>query len=275
MKHEHNKRQGGARNTALKAATGEYVIFLDADDYWNARNALSVLAGILSSHEGLDVLRSVSWDNAAHDARPTFEDVNSDGAECSGQEFTGIEYLSGENFFFDVWTSCYRREFLIGNDLYFRENVTYEDGDWSTKVFWKARRVLLVSFPFYIHRLNPESTAMKPRPKAFVDNIVALSAIDDLVRSVEMSPQCRRACYARIKRSIMSYVMISRNFPVGTSLQCLKNLRRSLLTDTGRYDLTASEQIKMWLFAHCPWLLVGIVRYLTLTKRLVLKCVRR
>ena len=251
------------------------MIFLDADDYWNARNALSVLAGILSSHEGLDVLRSVSWDNAAHDARPTFEDVNSDGAECSGQEFTGIEYLSGENFFFDVWTSCYRREFLIGNDLYFRENVTYEDGDWSTKVFWKARRVLLVSFPFYIHRLNPESTAMKPRPKAFVDNIVALSAIDDLVRSVEMPPQCRRACYARIKRSIMSYVMISRNFPVGTSLQCLKNLRRSLLTDTGRYDLTASEQIKMWLFAHCPWLLVGIVRYLTLTKRLVLKCVRR
>ena len=275
LKHERNKHIGGARNTALKVATGDYVIFLDADDYWNARNALSVLAGILSSHESLDVLRSVSWNNAAYDARPTLENVDATGVDAAGQTIAGIEYLSGGKFFTDVWTSCYRREFLIDNDLYFRENVAYEDGDWATKVFWMAQRVLLISFPFYIHRLNPESTAMKPRPKAFVDNILGILAIDDFVKSVEMPPQCRRACYAWIKRSIMSYVMISRNFPVGTSLQCLKNLRRSLLTDTGRYDLTASEQIKMWLFAHCPWLLVGIVRYLTLTKRLVLKCVRR
>ena len=49
----------------------------------------------------------------------------------------------------------------------------------------------------------------------------------------------------------------------------------SLIVETWRYDLTATERAKMWLMAHCPWLLVGMVRYLTLTKRLVLKCVRR
>lgn len=251
------------------------MIFLDADDYWNARNALSVLAGILSSHEGLDVLRSVSWSNAAHDARPELETVDIVGVDASYQEYTGMEYLSSGKFFADVWTSCYRREFLTDNNLYFRENVAYEDGDWNIKVFWKAKCVLLVSFPFYIHRLNPESTAMKPRPKAFADNILGILAIDDFVKSVEMPPQCRRACYAWIKRSIMSYVMISRNFPVGTSLQCLKSLRRNLLTETWRYDMSAAERVKMWLFAHCPWLLVGMVRCLTLTKRFVLKCVRR
>lgn len=89
MRHERNKHIGGARNTALKVATGDYVIFLDADDYWNARNALSVLAGILSSHEGLDVLRSVSWNNAAHDARPTLENVDATCVDVAGHVMRG------------------------------------------------------------------------------------------------------------------------------------------------------------------------------------------
>ena len=38
--HKENKRQGGARNTAMRAARGKYFAFMDSDDCWQYTNTL-------------------------------------------------------------------------------------------------------------------------------------------------------------------------------------------------------------------------------------------
>jgi len=55
IRHTENRRQGGARNTAVKSAHGDYVIFLDEDDYF-APGALHEVAEYLTMHSTLDVL---------------------------------------------------------------------------------------------------------------------------------------------------------------------------------------------------------------------------
>ena len=169
-------------------------MFLDADDYWDATNVLSTLDKILCECRNLDVLRSVSWSNAPHDAVPKYGKTILDFT--NRHVCTGKEYLCSRQFFYDIWTSCYRRQFLIENSLYFRERVAFEDSDWPVKVFWSAKSVMLISFSFYVHRLNPESTAMKPNAKVFCDNIIALSAIDDFIKQ-------RRRCLWSAKGRVM------------------------------------------------------------------------
>jgi cellulose synthase/poly-beta-1,6-N-acetylglucosamine synthase-like glycosyltransferase len=58
--HDANKRQGGARNTGLRVAKGEYIIWVDSDDCFIYKDTLSTLYNVLASNK-IDVLRSKSY----------------------------------------------------------------------------------------------------------------------------------------------------------------------------------------------------------------------
>ena len=55
LRHEVNKRQGAARNTALRHAEGEWILYLDADDYF-VGNSLGLLKEKLTNFPNCDCL---------------------------------------------------------------------------------------------------------------------------------------------------------------------------------------------------------------------------
>lgn len=162
--HQENGGLSDARNAGLKAATGEYVLFVDSDDYiiYDAVEKLVHKA----TRENLDVLRADCIIEC--DERTTFR--NDERKVLEGEVLTGLELFKKayiNNLYNAVaWKGLYRRQFLINNNLWFKKGIYHEDEQWTPRVILKAKRVNYMHFPFYRYMMNDSSiTHMSDKTK--------------------------------------------------------------------------------------------------------------
>lgn len=155
--HRENGGLSVARNTGLEKCTGEYVYFIDSDDYI-ASTAVEEL---------LKVALSESADIVFYDAY-SFEDGNEQKKIKQNykrkhiyESATGIEMLSalqinGE-FHSSVPLMLLKKEFLLKNSLDFVPGILHEDTIFTYKAFVYAQRVAYCNGDFYKRRYRPES----------------------------------------------------------------------------------------------------------------------
>lgn len=147
---QENKGLGGARNTGIDAACGDYLIFLDSDDYIR-EDMLKVL------HEALQSAKS---DVVAFDAYM----VNLNGVICDQSTLhtygMSREDLSGKDLLMMEPTSClkvYRRELFQEAKIHFPERLWYEDFATIPRVALHAQKVTYLKEPLYYYVQNPDS----------------------------------------------------------------------------------------------------------------------
>jgi glycosyltransferase involved in cell wall biosynthesis len=131
-----NKGLGGARNSGVLNASGEYVLFLDADDYLK-ENALKNVTAFASENK-LDILEygaigvTEKGDEVYKYSKPV--EAISDGYEY----LTKIQYMNS------ACNKLYATQFLKSNQLQFVEQIFIEDFEFNTKAFYYAKRVKAV-----------------------------------------------------------------------------------------------------------------------------------
>lgn len=134
LKHKVNKRLGAARNTGLKVATGEYIIFLDGDDYLAGDDVLEKLDKLIGKDK-TDVTYlgfKVEGDREEY-VIPTKE-------KCTKT------YKAASDKYPNVWSKCWRRAFINKNKIRFPEFRLYEDVLFNYKGIMKAQTFKIADF---------------------------------------------------------------------------------------------------------------------------------
>lgn len=154
---EQNVKQGMARNIGLQYATGQYVDYLDADDYM-AANAYEKLCRIARQYDA-DIVE-YEW-----------EEVNDHGILLEDQ------VISKKEIFMNIKTpadteklflsslyrrSCaekfYRREFVTQNDLRYAEGVYDEESLFTIMAAFCCKKYVKLDEKLYYYFQNPEGT---------------------------------------------------------------------------------------------------------------------
>lgn len=152
--HEVNKKQGGARNTGLKAATGEYVWFVDPDDYVEY-NVIKQLLKQLKEKE-LDIL---FFDYIRFNSKEKIKNVPK--VNVPKEEVFDGKKIFNEYNFWDVtslsWIRISKRIFLLNNQLYFYSDFYFEDVICGIRCFLYAHSVMYFPLLVYNYRDTPNS----------------------------------------------------------------------------------------------------------------------
>lgn len=167
-----------ARNKGLSLAKGDYVWFVDSDD-WIEKNILKKLT-VLCIENNLDILHFCAANVIEGNAVRRFNYVGREKRILKGKD-TLLDGIHSPCAPFSI----YRRKFLLENNLSFYPGIFHEDSEFTPRVWYMAEKVMLLNDICYYVFQNQNSITRAVNPKKAFDIIKVCESLDKFTETVE------------------------------------------------------------------------------------------
>lgn len=167
--HKQNAGVSAARNTGIDAATGDYICFVDGDDYVMPNYVELLLK--LCVDNGAEVAYTIDMFTTFHK-----EQVSNHYSQIISSE-DATENILCYKVPIGVYSKMFKRSFLNEHKLRFLEDVYIGEGfNFNTACFQRANKVVISSEKIYFYRRDNDASAMTSFKEAKC--LMALKAID-------------------------------------------------------------------------------------------------
>ena len=188
-----NGGQGSARNYGLKKATGEYIGYVDSDDFVE-KDMYKKLYN-KAKENNYDIVVCGNY-NVSED----YQNKNIDA-------FINNYNTDLENIFFGkmaVWNKIYKRDILIKNKLEFKEKVWYEDLAFTLKAIMNSNTFAFIDEPLYDYLIREGSTMNNSNVQR---NLEILDAFNDILSYIKHNK--KEEYFSKIEFLAIDHIYIS------------------------------------------------------------------
>lgn len=188
-----NGGQGSARNYGLEKANGEYIGYVDSDDFVE-KDMYKKLYN-KAKENNYDIVVCGNY-NVSED----YQNKNID-------TFINNYNTDLENIFFGkmaVWNKIYKRDILIKNKLEFKEKVWYEDLAFTLKAIMNSNTFAFIDEPLYDYLIREGSTMNNSNVQR---NLEILDAFNDILSYIQHNK--KEEYFSKIEFLAIDHIYIS------------------------------------------------------------------
>lgn len=167
---QENSRQGAARNNGIKLASGEFIMFVDSDDYI-FEDSIETLINIISNN-------NIAVGAMVEDKNGYISSVEYvDKILCKAEELK-LKNLKNLKESAKLSSSChklFRKSFLVDNNIFFPEKIIWEDGPFNLNAWLKCENISYINKNVYCRTIrcdeNNKSTIQTINKSVITDDI--------------------------------------------------------------------------------------------------------
>lgn len=258
--HRENGGPSAARNSGLKLASGDYIGYVDGDDFVEPEMYAEMLNACIETKSQIAICTYRQIGEGGEEIHPTGNRV-----EMTGREAMEL-YVSGHSQYHvypSVWSKLFERELLSG--IHFVEGRKSEDIMYTTWALARADKCVFLDTAYYNYTIDRKTSIMNSRihERRFDDEIPFLKEQIGYLYDLGWTELAQKAAY-QFYRRMLFYFIDFRNRKMKKSAKLLMEQLKAEKEEIRRiYDMEfimTGDKVRMKLALAAPGLYYILVR---------------
>lgn len=225
--HKENGGLSDARNKGVEVANGEYLTFVDSDDFWKGTDILTNVAKIVDRYNPdivvSDFIKYYSDNNKYLYPKQTC-DLTYNGK--SKIEILRYLYFCHADMKISAWQKFAKRELLTRNP--FVKGLLSEDIDWTLAIYTEAQSICVYNKPYYCYRQMREgSITYTASTRSFKSILSIINNWKDKISKLYIPKEEKSIYLGYLAYQISILLLIINNLPIEERLTAFDGIKKN------------------------------------------------